>query len=423
MIPALVLSVALGVSGWAPVPVLLVPQTQDVIAAIQVHGNQITSDDELMRLAGVTLGQRFTDEVIADVRSRLIGTGKFKSVEVLKRFASIEDASRIALVIIVNEGPVRIDVLDDPDATRRVVPRRGLRNLMFMPIIDFEDGYGVTLGARVAYPKPIGPGSRLSFPLTFGGTKRAGVELDQQFSRGPFSRVEVGAAIQQRRNPAYDENDDRKRLWGRVERWAGPVKAGGTFGWQRVSFADLRDDIRSIGGDVTLDTRLDPVLPRNAVFVTASAERLFFSSGGALTRTRVDGRGYVGLFGQHVLVVRGLRESAGAPAPAYLRSLLGGWSNLRGFKAGFLTGDTLVAGSVEWRIPLTSPISVGKFGVSLFADWGTAYDHGQRLRDQPIRNGVGGGAWFSVTAFHLGVSVAHGRGAGTRVNFGGGLSF
>lgn len=424
MIPALLLSAMLGAlpaSGASPFDAS--GQSREVIAAVQLHGNQITPDDELLRMAGVAVGQPFTDAMLSEIRRRLIGAGRFQSVEVLKRFASIEDPSRIAIVIIVNEGPVRIDLPGVPGSAPTVVRRTGFRNLMFVPILDFEDGYGATLGVRVAYPRPIGPNSRLSFPLTFGGMKRAGVELDRQFSRGPLSRIEFGAAIQRRENPAYEENDDRKRLWGRVERWAGPVKVGGTAGWQRVSFAGLEDDIRSLGGDVTLDTRIDPVLPRNAVYATAAAERLFFSSGEALTRIRLDGRAYIGLFGQHVLVVRGLRESASAPAPPYLRSLLGGWANLRGFKAGFLTGDALVAGSVEWRIPLTSPISVGKFGVSVFADWGTAYDHGQRFSDQTMRTGVGGSVWFSVAAFRLGLAVAHGRGASTRVNFGGGLSF
>jgi outer membrane protein assembly factor BamA len=384
MIPALILSLALGAwSSPAPLRPAAGAPRADVIAAIQVHGNQITPDDEMLRLAGIAVGDPFTDRTIEEVRRRLDATGKFKTVEVLKRFASIDDVSQISVVIIVNEGPVRIDIPGMPGAAATVTRRSVWHSLMFMPIVDLEDGYGVTLGVRVAYPGVIGPGSRLSFPMTFGGTKRVGVELDREFSRGPLSRIEFGSAIQRRRNPAYDENDDRKRLWGRVERWAGPVKVGGTVGWQRVSFADLEDDIRSVGADVTLDTRVDPVLPRNAVYVTASAERLFFSAGDALTRTRVDGRAYVGLFGQNVLVVRGLRESAGAPAPPYLRSLLGGWSNLRGFKAGFLTGDTLVAGSVEWRMPLTSPLNIGKFGVSAFADWGTAYDHGQRLADQP----------------------------------------
>jgi hemolysin activation/secretion protein len=119
-----------------------------------------------------------------------------------------------------------------------------------------------------------------------------------------------------------------------------------------------------------------------------------------------------------------LAEDVDRPAPLYLRSLLGGWSNLRGFEAGFRTGDTVLATSLEWRMPITSPLSsFGKMGVSAFVDWGTAYDHGQQLRDQKWDQGVGGAVWLTITAFRMSIGVAHGRGSGTRVNFGGGLTF
>lgn len=420
MVGVLTLAAILAV---APPPQASQAPAREVIVDVRVHGNQVVPDEEVLKIAAVPVGAPFTDQVLSDVAARLRASGHFESIDVLKRYASIEDPSRILVVIIASEGPVRIANPLTGGGEARVVERRMWRNLMFVPILDAEDGYGVTFGARVAYPRPIGPRSRLSFPLTWGGTKRAGIELDRTFVSGPISRVEVGAAVQRRRNPAYEEDDDRRRVWARVERNAGPFRAGGTVGWQHVSFAETDEDVRSVGVDVAYDTRLDPVLPRNAAFVTASAERLFFESGDPIVRTRVDARGYVGLFGQHVLVVRGLREDASRPLPLYFRSLLGGWSNLRGFRAGFETGDTLVAGSLEWRVPITSPLSVGKLGVSAFVDWGAAYNKGERLRDQTMHRGVGGSVWFAVAAFRMSVGVAHGRGSGTRVSFGGGLTF
>ena len=407
------------------------PQTQaaapapakEVIAEVRIHGNQVVADDEVLRLAGITIGDPFTETTMAEVKTRLEKSGKFESVEVLKRFASIDDPSRITVVIIASEGAVRIVDPLVPGGDPTVATRGVWGGLMFMPLLDFEDGYGVTFGARVAYPHPIGPRSRLSFPLTWGGLKRAGVELDRTFASGALSRVEVGAAIQQRTNPAYEEDDTRRRVWGRAEKAVGPLRVAGTGGWQHVSFAELEDDVTSIGAEVAYDTRLDPVLPRNALFVSASIDRLFFDEGDPINRTRVDARGYVGVFRQQVVILRVQHENASAPAPPYLRSLLGGWSNLRGFEPGFMTGDSMVAGSIEWRSPITSPLSVGKLGISLFADWGTAWDKGQRFADQPLYNGLGGGVWFSLTAFRLSLAVAHGRGAGTRFTFAGGLTF
>ena len=70
-------------------------------------------------------------------------------------------------------------------------------------------------------------------------------------------------------------------------------------------------------------------------------------------------------------------------------------ANLRGFKAGTAAGDTLVAASAELIVPLTSPLNVGKIGVSVFADRGTVYDKGERFADQTMREGYGGSVWFT----------------------------
>ena len=124
------------------------------------------------------------------------------------------------------------------------------------------------------------------------------------------------------------------------------------------------------------------------MFASASWEHLDFSSGAVIDRTRVEGRGYLGLIGQNVLVLRAVREDADHPLPPYLKSLLGGWSSLRGFRAGSYVGDTLVTGSMELRVPLGSPLDVAKLGVSLFVDTGTAYADGQRTA---IRRSTPGG--------------------------------
>lgn len=416
----LVLSLAIGsVAQAAP------PPQPEVIAEIQVHGNHVTPDEDVVALAGIAIGAPFTPETIAQVREKLKSSGKFDDVNVLKRYASISDLSKITVVIIVNEGPVRVDFKTGPDGEEiAVVKKRGLfRSMMFLPILDGEDGYGLTYGVTASLADVAGERSRLSFPLSWGGTRRAGAEIEKNFVSGPLTRVEIGGAIQRRTNPAYEEDDDRRRGWIRAERAIGYFRLGATAGLENVTFGPLDDDLKTVGGDVTFDTRLDPTYPRNAVLATAAWERVSFSGGGTLHRTRLDGRGYLGLIKQSVLAVRVMRDGANAPQPAYLRPLLGGWSNLRGFEAGAFVGDIVVAGSAELLVPLSSPLSVGRLGVSVFVDTGTAYDYGQRLRDQVNHTGIGGSVWMSATVFRVSLSVAHGRGAGTRVNFGGGLTF
>lgn len=395
----------------------------EVIAEVHIHGNVVTPDAEVLKIAGVAKGDPFRETTLEEVRKRLRASGKFDTIEVRKRYASIEDPSQVALVLIVNEGPVRVEMPDEVGGQPRIVPKRGLHNFMFLPILDAEDGYGLTYGARVAFVGIARGPNRLSSPLTWGGLKRAGLEFEHTFAGGPVSRVEVGSAIQRRRNPAYEIDDDRTRLWARVERARGPVRLGATVGWQDVSFAETEDRLKTFGADAAYDTRLDPVLPRNAVYGLVSWERVAGAASEPIDRLKLDGRGYLGLIGQSVLVARALREDASSPQPLYLRSLLGGWSNLRGFEAGAFTGDTLVSASLELRVPLNSPLRIARVGVNLFADYGTAYEKGMRLADQTFHRGYGGGGWITITALRFGLGVAHGVGSGTRFTFAGGLTF
>ena len=99
----------------------------------------LTPDDEMRRLTGVTVGAPFTADLPGKITERLKATHKFESVEVLKRYASIEDESKIVLVVIVNEGAVKLEVFDNPAEPARIV-RRGGFGVMWLPLLDFEDG-------------------------------------------------------------------------------------------------------------------------------------------------------------------------------------------------------------------------------------------------------------------------------------------
>jgi outer membrane protein assembly factor BamA len=396
-----------------------IAQAPEVVSAIQIHGNTATPDEEIKKLAGIDLGMRVEPSTIEDVAARLRATKRFERVQVLKRFASIADPTQILLVVIVDEGPVKVEMTGDPDRPTRVVRDRRL-NLMLLPVLGFEDGYGFTYGVRLARPDILGKQSRLAFPLTWGGEKKAGAELEKIIPRGPIDRLIAGASLSRRTNPFFDEDDDRRRVWIRGEReLVRGVRAGATAGWQRVSFFDADDRFTHAGADVVVDTRVDPILPRNAVYARAAWERLSLG----MNRTELDARGYIGAIGQSVVALRALRLDSSEPLPPYLKPLLGGMANLRGLPAGTAAGDTLVATSAELIVPLTSPLSVGKIGVSAFVDAGTVYDKSARFSDQTLKQGYGGSLWFSAAFLRLNIAVAHGRGSSTRVHVGGNVSF
>ena len=412
----------------------------ETVAAIQIQGNTVTPDEEMRRLADVRVGMPFDATTVDAVAARLKKAKHFDSVEVRKRFASIDDPSQIALVIVVDEGPVKIVMTGDPNSPTQAVRKR-LPTLMPFPIFGREDGYGLTYGARLTLAEPqwLGKNSRLTFPLSWGGTRQAGVTLEKRLPGAPIDRVIATASLSRRHNLAFDQDDDRARLSLRGEReFTRAFRVGGGGGWQRASFEGVADEFTQVGGDVIFDTRRDPILARNAVYARAEWEHLGFGNGplstpaapggysgyqGSANRTELDGRGYLGLVGQTVLAGRVLRLDSDRPLPPYLQPQLGGLSTLRGFAVGSFVGDTLVAMSAEVVQPLTSPVTFFKLGVTAFVDRGTVYSKGERFGDQTLQEGYGGSVWIAAAFFRLNVAVAHGRGAATRVHVGGNVTF
>ena len=401
----------------------------EVIADIRVHGNHVTADADVIRLSGLTKGAPVTADTVATAEKKLKSSGQFDDAQVLKRFASIEDPTQILIMLVVNEGPVRIELSDTPDASGLFKPRitkRGIGSqLMYMPILDETDGYAVRFGLRVAYVPSARSQTRLSFPFTWGGERRAGAEWEKGFAHG---RLQFGGALTSNKHPFYNETDARRQAWARAEVSAMKLHVGGSAGLQRVNFGGAVDNLKTVGVDATLDTRLDPLFPRNAVLIRASAEQVRVTPDvgtprDPFVRTKIDGSAYVGLIRQVVLVARAVREDASQTEPLYFKSLLGGMSNLRGFETASFVGDTLVAGTLELRSPITSPIDVGKVGLRVFVDEGTVYDKGQRYADQTLKQGYGAGIFFTAAVFQLNLDVAHGKGAGTRIHIGGGFSF
>ena len=406
---------------------------QEVVAAIQVHGNTLTSTDEIIRASGISVGDRVSEAYLSEADARLRSALKFDSVEVLKRFASISDLTRVLILIQVDEGPVRVDMPEiaipvpetaGPPVRLPKVVRRSRFSVMFVPILGAEDGYGFTYGAQFAVAGHRSPRRRIVVPASWGGDKRIAAEYQQEFTRRFAPRLRIGGLLQRRTHPFYEDNADRKRVWGRTE-WpiVRDVKAGAEVAWQSSTLAGQEVEARSVGADLVVDTRVDPLMPFNAVFVRSAVERLHFGPSNTAVRTEIDANGYVGAYRGTVIALRAVREDFSRPAPAFYKSILGGTRNLRGFRAGHAVGDTLVAASIELRIPTTSPLRMAKFGYSIFMDAGTAYDKGQRFRDQKLKKGVGAGVWATAPLFRISAAVARGIGSGVRVHVGAGLTF
>ncbi len=391
----------------------------EVLREIRVHGNYTTADAEVTRLAGLALGQPLPPSAIADARVRLERSGRFVAIDLRKRYRSLDDPTDVALVIVVQEYPV-------PDATP--APLRPLRrtfgSAMFMPVLNFTDGYGLTYGGRVSFVEGLGRASRLSVPFTWGGSKRVAAEFERPITGGSADAITATLSLSRRTNPRYEIDDDRhEATLGAWRAVAGPLRVGGHVGFTTVGFGNLSDRFVQYGANAVLDTRADPSFPRNAVYVAAGLDHLAFRQTAPANRLRVDARGYVGLVGQAVLSARVQTVRADVSLPPYERLLLGGSDSLRGYRAGTFDGDSVLAGSLELRIPTSSPLSFARSGVDVFADVGTAWDHGARFRDAVFHPGFGGGVFLIASVFHLNADVGVRRGGGVRLHVMSGVKF
>jgi outer membrane protein assembly factor BamA len=270
----------------------------------------------------------------------------------------------------------------------------------------------------------LGRRTRLSVPLSWGGERRATVELERRFERGPFSRVLAIGGVTRREHPSLEIGDLRAGGRVRAERTLGRwLRMGGGGGSWDIGFGDVDDRMSMVGADVAIDTRRDPAFPRNAVYGLVGVERLWFDGSADTTRLTADARGFLGLFGQTVLAVRAFHTRAADPLPPFEQALLGGDATLRGFKLGYRTGDRLVSGSAELRVPLGSPRHITRLGVAVFADAGAVYGAHQTIDDAGWDRGYGAGVFIQGPLLGMRLDVAHGVGSGTRVHFNLGATF
>ena len=417
-------------------PVSLVPQEKVsvTVSEIRIHGNAAIPDAEVLRIAGVSVGGPLAPDAVDAIEKRLKDSGRFETVQVRLRYRSLTDPTDVALVLVVHEKPGV--VVNTTGQIERPISRRIFSRVMFLPIVSYADGYGFTYGARFSTVGLLGAGERLSVPLTWGGTRRAALEFERTFDRGPFTRILASTAIWQRENPRHDIDDRRVELKGRVERHFAQILYAGAEGTrQSVDFGSLDDRLWTFGADAGLDTRGNPAFPANALYVNAGWTALNVREGGAsalspgtnpqrINRYTVDGRGYLRLIRQSVLAARARYSTADARLPVYERWLIGGSDTLRGFRAGAFEGDKALVTSAELRMPITSIVSGAKLGVNIFLDAARTAAYGSKLGDAEWQRGAGAGVFMIAAVIRLNLDVARSLdGGGTRVHFSSGFSF
>jgi outer membrane protein assembly factor BamA len=374
------------------------------IVEIRVHGNHSTPDADVIAASGLAVGQPSGDADLAAAAERLRGSGRFRSVEIHRRLRSIDDPDDVLVLILVEELPGATPDLPTPGWLRRAGS-----GVMWLPVLGYTEGYGVTYGVRVAAADLLGPQSQVSVPLTWGGERKAGVVVERSFERGPLTRLVAAGSIRRTEHPAFDVVERRVGGELRAERTVATwLRAAAVGRLDEVRFDGATARVSTVGGELTLDTRLDPSFPRNAVWLTAGLERVGVADA-ARRRQRLDANAAIGLFRGSALSARVFQVSSDGALPAYEQAWIGGASWLRGFPAGWRVDDNAAGANVTWALPLGSPMDVARVGVRAFADWAAVYAAGSGWRDAGYDRGIGGGVFASATAFTFSLDVARGR--------------
>ena len=364
-----------------------------VASEVRVHGNRDLSAADIRRLAGLEPGAELHPGTEEEAAARLRATGRFETVEARRRRRSLRPGDPEETIILLVEERA---------------PAGGATGLAALPVVRYDEGYGVTYGARLTLLDPFGENSRLSAPLTRGGEDRAAVEVEARPRSGPFSAVRLAASAFRRENPHYGLTDRRRVVAAEAERRFGDhFRLSGGAAWSRVRFGAAEERLAAYRAGLALDTRDNPSLPRNGVFVEAGSEWLRWGEGaGAARRPWVDARGFVGLFGPAVLRARAQYRGSDAPLPRFARPLLGGASSVRGHPVGAAAGDRLAAASVEVRAPLDAPYHAVRYGARIFFEAGAVAGAGEPFRDAAIHRGLGGGLFLAAPFVTVGLDAA-----------------
>jgi outer membrane protein assembly factor BamA len=433
---------------WAAAADAALGQQTLIVEDVRVHGNHSTPDEEVLRIAAIVVGTPVDRDLVEGVRKRLEDSGRFSSVEIRQRSRSIEDPTRVALIILVAEHAAVRPVIDVDVPKVPGVLGRLRSQTMFLPILSIEDGYGLTYGLRTSFVGGRQSTTRLSVPASWGGTRQLALEAEKSFTRqrrgepvrtgsdrgivsGGLTRLRGSAGLWRQEHPYFEQGQFRQYVDGEISYRPRPLfGVGATAGLAAVAFGDVDDRMTSGGLFAEVDTRRDPLFPRNAVYARTSWTHLAFDNpeqsgvpDGGRERWQHDLRGYVGVIGQLVLAARVQLDAVSAPLPAYAQPIFGGADTLRGIRAGYAVGDNLWSAMIEARAPITSVLRTTRFGVLGFYDTGATWNHGQRWRDAGREEGVGAGIFLVNPFIQLQVSVARGLGRSTRVHVSTGVSF
>jgi len=115
----------------------------------------------------------------------------------------------------------------------------------------------------------------VSFPLSWGATRRAAIEADRTFMTDRSRGSPAASASRSARTRIFLVDDRRTEVKARGERRVfNMLTFGGELGRTRLTFKPVQENFWTTGADVTLDTRRDPSFPSDAILTSVTWSRL-----------------------------------------------------------------------------------------------------------------------------------------------------
>ena len=223
------------------------------IVEIRIHGNHSTPDADVLALTGLAVGQPASDEVLEAARARVEASGRFDLVTVRRLERSIDTPNDFMVLVEVTERPG----VSPEDLTPGWVTRLTSERL-WVPVVRYDEGYGMTYGLQTALDGAFGGTSQLAVPATWGGERRIGLEGTRSFEGRGVSRVQAGADLRRTEHPAFDLVEERARVFGRLEgALTTTTRVGLEAARDRVRFDGAKDDVTRLTADLMVDTRVD----------------------------------------------------------------------------------------------------------------------------------------------------------------------
>ena len=132
------------------------------IVELRVHGNHSTPSEDILSLSGLAVGQPATAEALESARAKVEASGRFASVDVRRLERSLDVPDDIMVMVLVEERAGVSPEHLTPDWIARVASNR-----MWVPVVRYDEGYGLTYGLHTALDGAFGGTSQLALPATW----------------------------------------------------------------------------------------------------------------------------------------------------------------------------------------------------------------------------------------------------------------